>query len=38
MMKNDGYYYDIRNDLNKYHDAWCGIVFGGRNTGKSLAW
>ena len=37
MMKNDGYYYDIRNDLNKYPDAWCGIVFGGRNTGKTYS-
>lgn len=28
-------YYDIADDLKKYPDAWCYIVVGGRNTGKT---
>ena len=33
-MKNK-YYYDIEDDLKNYPDAWCYIVVGGRNTGKT---
>lgn len=28
-------YYDIREDYNRYSDAWCYIIIGGRNTGKT---
>lgn len=32
-----GYYYDIREDLEKYPNAWCICVVGGRNTGKTYS-
>ena len=28
-------YYNIRDDVNAYPDAWCYIIVGGRNTGKT---
>lgn len=28
-------YYNIEDDINAYPDAWCYIVVGGRNTGKT---
>lgn len=28
-------YYDIREDLEKYPDAWAYLIVGGRNTGKT---
>lgn len=30
-----GYYYNIEDDISKYPDAWCYVVVGGRNTGKT---
>lgn len=36
-MKNKGYYYDIDNDVSQYPNAWCYIVIGGRNTGKTYS-
>lgn len=35
-MKNN-YYYDIAEDLKDYSDAWCYIIIGGRNTGKTYS-
>ena len=35
MKKSKKYYYDIEDDLREYPDAWCYIVVGGRNTGKT---
>ena len=32
---NKDYYYNIENDIEHYPDAWCYIVIGGRNTGKT---
>ena len=32
MMK---IYYDIEDDIKAYPDAWCYIIIGGRNTGKT---
>lgn len=37
MSKNQNYYYDLKNDLEKYPDAWCYIIIGGRNTGKTYS-
>lgn len=31
------YYYDIMEDIRAYPDAWCYIIFGGRNTGKTYS-
>ena len=31
----DQIYYDVGNDIERYPDAWCYIVIGGRNTGKT---
>ena len=28
-------YYDIREDIEKYPGAWCYLIVGGRNTGKT---
>lgn len=33
MSKN--VYYSIKNDLEKYPDAWAYVIIGGRNTGKT---
>ena len=30
-------YYDISEDINKYNNAWCFIVVGGRSTGKTYS-
>ena len=35
--KLNNYYYDIRVDLKNYPAAWCYIVVGGRNTGKTYS-
>lgn len=32
---NYGIYYDVEADLKNYPDAWCYIIVGGRNTGKT---
>lgn len=42
MVKSDynikkGYYYDISDDLEKYPEAWCYIIIGGRNCGKTYS-
>lgn len=29
------YYYDIREDLERFPKAWCFLIYGGRNTGKT---
>lgn len=34
---NDNYFYNIRQDKEKYPDAWCYIIIGGRNTGKTYS-
>lgn len=31
------YYYNFEDDLNAYPDAWCYVIFGGRNTGKTYS-
>lgn len=31
------YYYNIMEDIEAYPEAWCYIVFGGRNTGKTYS-
>lgn len=31
------YYYDVREDLEKYPDCWIYIIVGGRNTGKTYS-
>lgn len=31
------YYYNIEDDLNAYPDAWCYLIIGGRNTGKTYS-
>lgn len=31
------YYYNIDDDLNQYPDAWCYIIIGGRNVGKTYS-
>lgn len=36
-MTRKNYYYDIDDDLTKYPDAWCYIIIGGRNTGKTYS-
>lgn len=33
--KKSGIYYDIADDLRDYPNAWCYIIIGGRNTGKT---
>lgn len=33
--KNKGPYYDIRYDIEAYPGAWCFVICGGRNTGKT---
>ena len=30
-------YYDIEDDIKTYPDAWCYIIVGGRNTGKTYS-
>ena len=30
-------YYDIREDLKTYPDAWCYVLVGGRNIGKTYS-
>ena len=30
-------YYDIRKDLEKYSDAWCYVLIGGRDIGKTYS-
>lgn len=34
-MKSKSIYYDVSEDLAAYPDAWCYIIVGGRNTGKT---
>ena len=34
-MANKKYYYEVEDDLKAYPNAWCFIVYGGRNTGKT---
>lgn len=34
-QRNEETYYNIRNDMEAYPDAWCYAVIGGRNTGKT---
>lgn len=34
-MKSKKLYYDIEKDLKRYPRAWCYIIIGGRNTGKT---
>lgn len=36
-MGNKKYYYDIKEDLKKYPDAWCYIIIGGNSTGKTYS-
>ena len=36
-MNKSSYYYNIEDDINKYKDAWCYIIVGGRNTGKTYS-
>ena len=36
MIKSD-YYYDIVVDIRDYPEAWCLVIFGGRNTGKTYS-
>lgn len=36
-VRDDGYYYDLKNDLDAFPDAWLYIIFGGRNTGKTYS-
>lgn len=31
------YYYDFNNDFEKYNDAWCFIIIGGRKRGKTYS-
>lgn len=33
--QKSGIYFDISEDLKNYPDAWCYIIVGGRNTGKT---
>lgn len=33
--QKSGIYYDIADDLKDYPDAWCYVIIGGRNTGKT---
>lgn len=36
--RDDGFYYDVEKDtLNKYPDAWCFLVVGARNRGKTYS-
>lgn len=37
MATKQKYYYDIEDDLKAYPDAWCYIIIGGRNTGKTYS-
>lgn len=34
-MTKQTMYYDINDDIKKYPDAWCYLIVGGRNTGKT---
>lgn len=31
------YYYDIEDDLKQFPEAWCFLIIGGRNTGKTYS-
>ena len=33
----DTVHYNIENDINDYPDAWCYVIIGGRNTGKTYS-
>lgn len=33
----DTIHYNIENDINNYPDAWCYVIIGGRNTGKTYS-
>lgn len=35
MSKNRKTYYNIEDDIKRYPKAWCFIIIGGRNTGKT---
>lgn len=35
VVRDDGYYYDIKKDLELYPDAWMYVIVGGRNVGKT---
>lgn len=37
MNNKEKYYYDIREDLEKYPDAWAYFAWSGRNTGKTYS-
>lgn len=37
MGTRNNYYYDVAEDLNNYDKAWCYIIVGGRNTGKTYS-
>lgn len=37
MGKNKSYYYDVDQDIQAYPGAWCFIIVGGRNTGKTYS-
>lgn len=37
MIKSEDYYYNIENDIKAYPNAWCYLVVGGRNTGKTYS-
>lgn len=34
---NNKYYYDLADDLKKYPNAWCYLIWSGRNTGKTYS-
>lgn len=36
-MSKTSYYYDIKNDLEAYPDAWAVFAWSGRNTGKTYS-
>ena len=36
-MKKNNYYYDVKNDLEAYPDAWAFFAWSGRNTGKTYS-
>lgn len=36
-MTNKSYYYDVTEDIKNYPGAWCIVVIGGRNTGKTYS-
>lgn len=35
--KTDKRYYDFRDDVEAYPDAWCYVIFGGRKRGKTYS-